>query len=49
MSQPLKIIALIMAAGRGTRIGGPIPKQYQSLKGGSILKQSISAFLNHPE
>lgn len=49
MSQQLKVIALIMAAGRGSRVGGPIPKQYQSLKGTSILHQSISAFLNHPQ
>lgn len=43
----LKIVALIMAAGRGLRIGGPLPKQYQSLRGKSILEQSIMAFLDH--
>jgi 2-C-methyl-D-erythritol 4-phosphate cytidylyltransferase/2-C-methyl-D-erythritol 2,4-cyclodiphosphate synthase len=43
----LKIVALIMAAGRGLRIGGPLPKQYQSLRGRSILEHSITAFLDH--
>lgn len=45
----LKTIALIMAAGRGHRVGAPLPKQYMSIKGRSILNQTISAFLNHPD
>jgi 2-C-methyl-D-erythritol 4-phosphate cytidylyltransferase/2-C-methyl-D-erythritol 2,4-cyclodiphosphate synthase len=44
-----KTIALIMAAGRGARAGGALPKQYRSINGRWILEQSISAFLNHPE
>lgn len=47
--QKLKIIALIMAAGRGRRVGGLIPKQYQTIKGHSILGQTITAFLKHPD
>ncbi|MBM3468141.1 MAG: bifunctional 2-C-methyl-D-erythritol 4-phosphate cytidylyltransferase/2-C-methyl-D-erythritol 2,4-cyclodiphosphate synthase [Alphaproteobacteria bacterium] len=49
-SKSFKTIALIMAAGRGQRVGGPIPKQYQSLhKQGPILAQTLSTFLRHPE
>jgi 2-C-methyl-D-erythritol 4-phosphate cytidylyltransferase / 2-C-methyl-D-erythritol 2,4-cyclodiphosphate synthase len=44
-----KTIALIMAAGRGQRVGGALPKQYLHIKGRSILSQAISAFLNHPD
>jgi 2-C-methyl-D-erythritol 4-phosphate cytidylyltransferase/2-C-methyl-D-erythritol 2,4-cyclodiphosphate synthase len=46
-SQSLKTIALVMAAGRGQRIGGLLPKQYLSLNGRSILEQSITALLRH--
>jgi 2-C-methyl-D-erythritol 4-phosphate cytidylyltransferase/2-C-methyl-D-erythritol 2,4-cyclodiphosphate synthase len=44
-----KTIALIMAAGRGQRVGGSLPKQYLPIKGRPILSQAISAFLNHPD
>jgi 2-C-methyl-D-erythritol 4-phosphate cytidylyltransferase / 2-C-methyl-D-erythritol 2,4-cyclodiphosphate synthase len=37
-----------MAAGRGLRIGGALPKQYQLVKGRPILAQSIQALINHP-
>lgn len=39
---------LIVAAGKGERFGGSIPKQYQSLGGVSILRRSVEAFLDHP-
>ncbi len=45
----LKTIALIMAAGRGQRVGDLLPKQYLSVRGRSILSQAISAFLIHPD
>jgi len=44
----IKTIALIMAAGRGQRMGGPLPKQYMLVKGQSILGQTVSTFLDHP-
>lgn len=47
--EKFRTIALIMAAGRGQRMGGPLPKQYLPLNGQSILSQAISAFLNHPD
>lgn len=36
--------AIIVAAGRGTRAGGEIPKQWQSLAGKPVLAHSLAAF-----
>lgn len=41
-------VALIVAAGRGHRAGGGLPKQYRLLAGQSLLRRSCAAFLNHP-
>lgn len=41
-------VALIVAAGRGTRAGGEFPKQYQRIGAQSVLRRSIDAFLTHP-
>src|SRR6266481_5730807 len=41
-------IALIVAAGRGTRLGAPLPKQYLPLGGVAVLRHSITTLLNHP-
>ena len=41
-------IALIVAAGSGSRFGGSLPKQYHELAGEPILRRSVLAFLNHP-
>jgi len=41
--------ALIVAAGRGTRFGGALPKQYLPLGGKSVLRQAVAAFATHPE
>lgn len=41
-------IGLIVAAGRGHRLGGPIPKQYRELNGVPILRYTASALLRHP-
>lgn len=40
--------ALIVAAGRGMRAGGGVPKQFRPLGGKPVLVRSISAFLTHP-
>jgi len=40
--------ALIVAAGRGSRFGGDIPKQYARLAGQSVLGRTVEAFLSHP-
>ena len=39
--------ALILAAGRGTRFGGPRPKQYLPLGGGTVLRHAVEAFATH--
>jgi len=39
--------ALIVAAGRGTRLGGEVPKQYLPLGGQPLLRHSIAAFAHH--
>ena len=41
-------VALIVAAGRGHRAGGGIPKQYRILAGQSVLRRSCLAFLGQP-
>lgn len=40
--------AIIVAAGRGTRAGGPVPKQWQSLAGRRVIDWTISAFVAAP-
>src|SRR4051812_28226481 len=40
--------AVIVAAGRGARFGGDLPKQYLPLGGGSVLRHAVSAFAAHP-
>ena len=44
-----RIAALIVAAGRGERVGGPVPKQLRSLLGESLLRRSVNAFADLPE
>lgn len=43
-----KTIALIVAAGRGSRAGAGGPKQYRQLAGKTVLFRTIRAFLDHP-
>jgi 2-C-methyl-D-erythritol 4-phosphate cytidylyltransferase/2-C-methyl-D-erythritol 2,4-cyclodiphosphate synthase len=42
-------IALIVAAGRGLRAGGGLPKQYREIAGAATLRHTVEAFLTHPE
>lgn len=42
------IYVIIVAAGRGRRFGGDIPKQYCQLGSRAVLHRTISAFLSHP-
>lgn len=43
-----RVIALIVAAGRGSRFGGPLPKQYALLDGEPVLRRTIAAFQATP-
>ena len=42
-------VALIVAAGRGHRLGAPLPKQYLTLGDRAILARTVSAFAALPE
>lgn len=39
---------VIVAAGRGTRAGGGVPKQYRALRGKPVLAHTVAAFATHP-
>lgn len=41
-------VALIVAAGRGQRFGGEIPKQYRRLAGQPLLRYCVRTFVGHP-
>ena len=45
----MSIAALIVAAGKGDRLGGDLPKQYANLGGKSLLAHSVDAFMAHPD
>ena len=49
MKTKAQTVAIIVAAGRGSRAGPGGPKQYRTLGGQTILARTILAFLNHPE
>ena len=44
----MKNIAVILAAGKGTRLGESTPKQYLEVAGKTVLEHSIEAFERHP-
>jgi 2-C-methyl-D-erythritol 4-phosphate cytidylyltransferase/2-C-methyl-D-erythritol 2,4-cyclodiphosphate synthase len=44
----IEVAALVVAAGRGTRFGGEIPKQYLPLAGQAVLRHALIACRNHP-
>ena len=48
MRSPPNVGVVIVAAGRGTRAGGPTPKQFQTIGGVPMLLWSLRAFLSHP-
>ena len=41
--------ALIVAAGRGSRFGGPLPKQYALLAGRPVLRHTLEAYRTAPQ
>ena len=49
MSDPKTTVdALVLAAGRGVRLGGEVPKPYLDLARRAVLRHSIEAFRAHP-
>lgn len=45
---PSQTAAVIVAAGRGTRAGGGLPKQWRMLGGQTVLARTLAAFRHHP-
>lgn len=45
----MQVAAIIVAAGRGTRAGGTLPKQWQELNGRSVVGHAIKRFQTHPK
>lgn len=44
----MNVVALIVAAGRGSRAGPGAPKQYRQLGGEPVLRRTLAAFAAHP-
>ncbi|MDX6751334.1 bifunctional 2-C-methyl-D-erythritol 4-phosphate cytidylyltransferase/2-C-methyl-D-erythritol 2,4-cyclodiphosphate synthase [Geminicoccaceae bacterium 1502E] len=44
----MRCVALIVAAGRGERLGGSLPKQFLPLLGRPMLRRTVERFLGHP-
>jgi 2-C-methyl-D-erythritol 4-phosphate cytidylyltransferase / 2-C-methyl-D-erythritol 2,4-cyclodiphosphate synthase len=44
----MRAAGLIVAAGRGERLGGEIPKQYLDLRGAPVLRRAVAALLASP-
>lgn len=40
---------MIVAAGRGTRVGGDVPKQFLPLAGQPVLLHALRPFVSHPD
>lgn len=47
-SFPMGVGAIIVAGGRGQRLGGPVPKQLLDVGGRTMLQRSVAAFDAHP-
>jgi 2-C-methyl-D-erythritol 4-phosphate cytidylyltransferase / 2-C-methyl-D-erythritol 2,4-cyclodiphosphate synthase len=43
------VAAVVVAAGRGLRAGGDMPKQYRQLAGEPVIRTSLRLFAEHPE
>jgi len=43
----MSVTALIVAAGKGERLGGGVPKQYRAIAGKPLLRWAVEPFLQH--
>ncbi len=43
------VAAVVVAAGRGERAGGDVPKQYRAIAGEPMIRPTLRAFLDHPQ
>src|SRR5215467_6519717 len=46
---PNVVAAVVVAAGRGLRAGGDVPKQYRALLGEPVIRPSIAMFAAHDQ
>ena len=46
---PDGIAAVVVAAGRGVRAGGNMPKQYRPIRGAPAIRHALSVFVDHQE
>ncbi len=44
----MTVTALIVAAGKGKRLGGDTPKQFRELAGKAVVRRAVESFLGHP-
>ena len=44
----MTVTALIVAAGKGERLGGDLPKQYRAIGGKPVLRWAVEAMASHP-
>lgn len=44
----MRVAAVIVAAGRGSRAGEGLPKQYRDVAGRPVLRRTLATFLSHP-
>jgi len=44
-----RVVALVVAAGRGNRFGGDLPKQWMELDGRPLLRHSLGILAAHPD
>jgi len=42
------VTAIVVAAGKGTRFGGDLPKQFLKIGGETVLEKAVAAFEAHP-
>jgi 2-C-methyl-D-erythritol 4-phosphate cytidylyltransferase/2-C-methyl-D-erythritol 2,4-cyclodiphosphate synthase len=42
-----RVAAIVVAAGRGERAGGDVPKQYRNIAGEPMIRPTLRAFLDH--
>lgn len=49
MNAAVRAWAVVPAAGRGSRMGTELPKQYLQLAGRTVLEHTLSALLAHPQ
>lgn len=48
MQNPPTVAAIIVAAGRGQRAGGGVPKQWHHIAGQSVVQHTLDIFASHP-